>query len=51
MFTQKGVPMSDIEFFKKAMEIIYDGGAEPKLTVEQVAEIISSTIRESSSTL
>ncbi len=38
---QKGVPMSDSEFIKKAMQIIC-GGDAPLVTIPQLEEIIST---------
>ncbi len=40
--------MSDSEFIKEIMEIIFSSNDMPKVTVEQFAEITSSFLQQSS---
>lgn len=40
--------MSDYEFIKKIMEILFDDNNMPKITVKQLDEITSSFLQQSS---
>lgn len=46
----KGVPMSDYEFITEIKAVLCDDNNYPKITVEQLKEITSSFLQQSSNT-
>lgn len=44
----KGVPMSDYEFIAEIKSVLFDDNSYPKITVEQLREITSAFLQQSS---